>query len=85
MISTPLLTVKCCCEDRPLKEIKALLFKYPSLIIEFITYREYREDMLVIYTFRLVSKDNLSWGEIVSSLLKIKSILEIHWEEADVP
>ena len=80
-----LLTVRCCCEDRPLKRIKSILAEEKKIDIEFITYRENREDLEVTYIFRLMSKDDANWGEIVAKLLTINSILEIAWEQAEVP
>jgi hypothetical protein len=32
-----------------------------------------------------MSKDDANWGEIVAKLLTITSILEIAWEQAEVP
>ncbi len=80
-----LLTLKCCCQERPLPLIKHVLQQYANLKIEFINYRENRESEEVTYIIRLLSKDDLDWGRIVASLLKIESILEISWEEANVP
>jgi putative Mg2+ transporter-C (MgtC) family protein len=80
-----LLTVRCCCEDRPLKRIKSILSQQKDIQIEFVTYKENREDLVVTYIFRLMSKDDTNWGEVVSQLLTIDSILEIAWEEAEVP
>lgn len=80
-----LLTLKCCCQERPLPLIKQVLQQYKNLKIEFINYREDRTSEEVTYTIRLLSKDDLDWGQIVSSLLKIESILEISWGEANVP
>jgi putative Mg2+ transporter-C (MgtC) family protein len=83
--SRSLLTVKCCCEDRPLKYIKSVLLQQKDLQIEFINYRENREERIVTYTFRLLAKDDLRWGDVVGRLLRIESLLEISWVEADVP
>jgi hypothetical protein len=39
----------------------------------------------VIYTFRLVSKDDLAWNELLDQLRQIHSIFEFSWREAEVP
>ena len=79
------LTVKCCCQTRPLREIKEILFHIENLEIQFINYHESREDGVVTYRFRLLCKQDAKWGEIVAKLLDIDAILEIAWDEADVP
>lgn len=80
-----ILIVKCCCEKRPLKEIKAILTEANSLKIKFLNYYEDRIEQITTYKFRLLSKDNINWGSIVGKILEIDSVLEISWEEADVP
>lgn len=80
-----LLTVKCCCQERPLTYIKSVLEEHKDLQIEFINYHEDREEKTVTYTFRLLIKDNLKWNEIIRSILNLESLLEISWQAADVP
>ncbi len=80
-----LLSVKCCCEKRPLKEIKAILAEVNSLKIEFLNYYEDRLEQITTYKFRILSKDDINWSNIVGKILEIDSVLEISWEEAGVP
>jgi len=80
-----LLTVRCCCEERPIEEIRQVLNSFASLSIEFVNYNENMETQDVTYTFRLVSKDDLAWNDLLNSLRQIHSIFEFTWKEAEVP
>ncbi|MCF8029717.1 MAG: MgtC/SapB family protein [Desulfohalobiaceae bacterium] len=80
-----LLTVRCCCEARPINEIRRVLDSFSGLSIEFVNYKENMEEQDVTYTFRMVSKDDLAWNELLDSLREIHSILEFSWREAEVP
>ena len=80
-----LLTVRCCCQERPIEEIRRVLKSFTGLTIEFVNYKENLEDQDVIYTFRLVSKDDLAWNELLDQLRQIHSIFEFSWREAEVP
>lgn len=84
-IEHTILTVKCCCEQRPLPRIKEVLGQFPGVKINFIDYHEDREDRIVTYKLRLASKEDTPWGEIVGTLLNLDPLIEIAWEEADVP
>ena len=80
-----LLSIKCSCIEYPLNHIREVLNSYKDVHIESINYFEDREYCTATYTFRLISKNDLQWETIVKSLLQIESILEISWQEADVP
>lgn len=80
-----LLTVRCCCEARPIEEIRQVLDSFASLTIEFVNYHENLENQDVTYTFRLLSKDDLAWTELLDSLREIRSIFEFSWRQAEVP
>ncbi|MEF8823927.1 MAG: MgtC/SapB family protein [Desulfohalobiaceae bacterium] len=80
-----LLTVRCCCEARPIEEIREVLNAFPSLTIEFVNYHESLENQDVTYTFRLLSKDDLAWNDLLDSLRQIHSIFEFSWRQAEVP
>ena len=80
-----LLTVRCCCHERPIEEIRRVLDSFRGLSIEFVNYNENLENQDVTYTFRLVSKDDLAWNDLLDSLRQIHSIFEFSWREAEVP
>lgn len=80
-----ILSIRCCCDERPIEEIKDVLNSFSGLKIEFTNYNENRESRDVTYTFRLTSKDYLDWNEMLDSLRYIPSIKEFTWKEGEVP
>jgi putative Mg2+ transporter-C (MgtC) family protein len=79
-----LLTVTCCTQERPLKQIKAILGEYKQISIKFVDYREDLEREKVTYTFRLLSKNEFAWNKVVGSLLELPCVKHISWQEAEV-
>ncbi len=80
-----MLTVRCCCQDRPLPRIRDILGAHKELDIQSIDFQEDRESLEVTYVFRLLGKQNTSWEQIVAKLIKVESLLEVSWKSAEVP
>jgi putative Mg2+ transporter-C (MgtC) family protein len=79
------LTIRCCCQDRPLPHIRRVLEAHKELDVESIDFHENRENLEVTYVFRLLGKQDTSWEEIVAQLIKVESLLEVSWTSAEVP
>ena len=79
------LSIRCCCDERPIEEIREVLSSFTGLSIEFTNYTENRETRDATYTFRLMSKDYLNWSQMLDELRYIPSIKEFTWKEAEVP
>lgn len=80
-----LLTITLCTRKGALKEIKNILDDYSNLRVRFINYYHHVDARTSTYRFRLSSKDNLHWGEVVTRLEGLPDIKDITWEESDVP
>lgn len=81
-----ILSVTCVNSERPLKRMREILIDYPSIEIRFINYRTNLVDGTAIYRLRLCSKEDVPWGLIVGRLSQeIPGVIEIAWEESDVP
>jgi len=79
------LTIRCCCQDRPLPRIRHILDAHKELDVESIDFHEDRENLEVTYVFRLLGKQDTAWEEIVAQLIKVESLLEVSWKSAEVP
>ncbi len=81
-----ILCVTCVNCETPLKRIKEILADYPSVEVRFINYQQNIVDNTASYRLRLCSKEDLPWGQIVGRLShEISGVVEIGWEESDVP
>lgn len=81
-----ILCVTCTNCDKPLKRIKEILSDYPSIEVRFINYQQNIAENTASYRLRLCSKEDLPWGQIVGRLTnEISGVVEIGWEESDVP
>lgn len=81
-----ILTVSCVTGERPLKDIKAILEEYETLDVRFVNFRRNIPSQTITYRFRLLSKEDMPWGEIISRLMETTpGLIEIAWEESDVP
>jgi putative Mg2+ transporter-C (MgtC) family protein len=79
-----ILTLKYDKIDRPLDQIKAILSDY-SVSIQFINYKVEFPSEAVIYRLRLLSKDDLPWGQVVKRISASPGLKEIAWDEGEVP
>jgi putative Mg2+ transporter-C (MgtC) family protein len=79
-----ILTLKYDKMDRPLEQIKTILNDY-RIAIQFINYRVELPSEAVTYRLRLLSKEDLPWGQIVKRISASQGLKEIAWEEGEVP
>lgn len=71
---------------RALKPIRAILADFGDVEIRFVNYRQNLVQGTVSYQLRLCTKDDIPWGKIVSRLLaELPELLDLAWEESDVP
>ena len=81
-----ILSVTCVSSEKPLKLIREILAGYPSIEIRFTNYRTNVVDKSACYRLRLCSKEDIPWGQIVKRISQeIPGVIEIGWEESDVP
>jgi putative Mg2+ transporter-C (MgtC) family protein len=81
-----LLTLTCVTPERPLTAIKKILADYDTVDLRFVNFRRDIVNGTVTYRLRLRSKEHVPWGEIVARLTThIPGLIEIAWEESDVP
>lgn len=71
--------------DRPLGEIRNVLSEYPELDLRFVNYHCSMKDCTVTYRLRFISKDNIGWGKITGRLKMLPGLVELRWDESDVP
>ncbi|MBI4797117.1 MAG: MgtC/SapB family protein [Deltaproteobacteria bacterium] len=79
-----ILTLKYDKMDRPLEQIKTILNDY-QIAIQFINYRVEFPSEAITYRLRLLSKEDLPWGQIVKRISASQGLKEIAWEEGEVP
>ncbi|MHC1741750.1 MAG: MgtC/SapB family protein [Syntrophobacteraceae bacterium] len=71
---------------RALKRIRATLGEFENVEIRFVNYRQDIVKGTVTYELRLCTKDDILWGKIVGRLLEeFPDLLDLAWEESDVP
>jgi putative Mg2+ transporter-C (MgtC) family protein len=79
------LTITCHCPNLRLKELREVLESHETMEVKSVNYyRDFRNDR-VTYRLRLLSKEAIPRGRIVSDLLALAGIENVAWEEADVP
>lgn len=79
-----LLTLTYHSKEKPLEQIKRILADY-AVSIQFINLRVEFPAENITYRLRLLSKENMPWGQIVKRLSETKGLGEIRWEEGEVP
>lgn len=70
--------------DNPLDRLKQIL-KNHRITIQFINYRLEPPSNLMTYRFRLQSKDNIVFKNLLSNLSETEGVQEINWQEGEVP
>lgn len=69
----------------PLDNIKKIISANPSFYIRNINYEHDISSQTLIYGIRLSSTEGTNWRELVKKLSDIQGMLEVKWEESDVP
>lgn len=80
-----LLTVTCCCDNKPLKQIKDILAEHEHVQILFTNFHQNLVSRQTTYSLRLSTRHNTPWGKIVSRLQELSGVEEVAWTEAEVP
>jgi putative Mg2+ transporter-C (MgtC) family protein len=71
-------------EDQ-LDNIQKIISDYPSFHIRNINYEHDIPLQTIVYRIRLSSMEGTNWRELVKKLSSIQGMLELKWEESDVP
>jgi putative Mg2+ transporter-C (MgtC) family protein len=71
--------------DCPLDQIKTVFSEFPAIAIQHINFTQCFSPPSVMYRLRLLSKEITYWREVVGTLSKIPGLIEISWEEGNVP
>lgn len=69
----------------PLDQIKKIFSEFPELTIQHINFTQSFSPPLITYHLRLLSKEISYWREVVGKLSGINGLIEISWEESNVP
>ena len=80
-----ILTIKHKGEEDPLDNISELISDYPSFNIRNINYEHDILSQTLKYRIRIFSTEGTHWREVVRKLSDIQGMLEVKWEESDVP
>jgi putative Mg2+ transporter-C (MgtC) family protein len=70
--------------DGPLEEVKQSLAAH-QVSVQFINYQMEPPADTVTYRMRLLSKDDIAWGDLLKTISQTSGLLEINWTEAEVP
>lgn len=79
-----LVTLKYSGTSQALRQIKQIMAEH-QVNINFINYQMQVRDQTVIYRLRLQSQEDRRWGQILHRLQQTPNLLEIRWEEGEVP
>jgi len=79
-----ILTLKYHGVENPLDRLKQIL-KSHRITIQFINYRLEPPSNLMTYRFRLQSKDNIVFNNLLGSLSETEGLQEVSWQEGEVP
>jgi putative Mg2+ transporter-C (MgtC) family protein len=71
--------------DRPFDQIKKVFAEFPELIIQTVNFTQSFSPPSITYRLRLLSKEIAYWREVVGKLSGIPGLIEISWEESNVP
>jgi len=80
-----ILTVKHKGEEDPLDNITNVISDYPSFHIRTINYEHDISSQTLLYRIRIFSTEGTYWRELLKKLSDIQGMLEVKWEESDVP
>src|SRR4030043_1128050 len=79
------LTVKHKGEEDPLDNIIKIISDYPYFSFRNINYEHDILSQTLLYRIRIFSTEGTHWRELLKKLSDIKGMLEVKWEESDVP
>jgi putative Mg2+ transporter-C (MgtC) family protein len=79
-----ILTLKYHGVESPLDRLKQIL-KSHHISIQFINYRLEPPSNLMTYQFRLQSKDNIVFKNLLATLSETEGLQEVTWQEGEVP
>lgn len=79
------LTLKFNMIEDPLDEIKKIISGFKQFTIIHINYDHQLPSQTIIYCVRLYSKEKEMWKKLTNILSAMKGIVEVNWEESDVP
>jgi len=68
-----------------LDDIRKIISDHPSFYIRNINYEHDILSQTIVYRIRLSSMEGTNWRELVRELSDIQGMLEVKWEESDVP
>jgi putative Mg2+ transporter-C (MgtC) family protein len=71
--------------DDPLDTFQNIIADHPSFYVRNINYEHDIPAQTIIYRIRLSSIEGTNWRELVKKLSSIQGMLEVKWEESDVP
>lgn len=71
--------------EDPLDSIYKIIADYPSFYVRNINYEYDIPAQTIIYRIRLSSLEETNWRDLVKKLSSIHGMLEVRWEESDVP
>ncbi len=80
-----ILTVKHKGEEDPLDNITKIISDYPLFYIRNINYEHDISSQTLLYRIRIFSTEGTHWRELLKKLSDIQGMLELKWEESDVP
>jgi putative Mg2+ transporter-C (MgtC) family protein len=80
-----ILTLKHKGGDDPLDNINTIISDIPSFYIRNINYEHDISSQTITYGIRLSSTEGTRWRELVKKLSDIQGMIEVKWEESDVP
>jgi putative Mg2+ transporter-C (MgtC) family protein len=71
--------------DCPLDQIKKIFSDFPELSIQHTNFIQSLSPPSITYRLRLLSKEITYWRDVVGKLSGIPGLVEISWEEGNVP
>jgi putative Mg2+ transporter-C (MgtC) family protein len=72
-------------ETDPLDEIRKIISGFPLFTIQNIDYSHQLSSQMITYCIRVYSKEKEQWKDLVRALSSLQGVIEIRWEESDVP
>lgn len=80
-----ILTLKFHCEEDQLSTLGEIFADYKNLRMNFINYHRDVAKKVTTYRIRVFSKEDIPWTQIAGKVLDLPCLVEIKWEESDVP
>lgn len=80
-----ILTVKHKGEEDPLDNIIKIISDYPYFSFRNVNYEHDISSQTLLYRIRIFSTEGTHWRELLKKLSDIQGMLEVKWEESNVP